>query len=130
MKKMVLCLVLFVLVVGMCGCSQSNETTIKNTFEETPLNLMEEYIENSKEVITTTYYEMSDGTWKTDEHTYQYRLVITGRLNNAAKDITYIILSNIENISFEQAWKASGLSSNSDDYFRAEDAVFVATKIG
>lgn len=91
---------------------------------------MEEYIENSKEVITTTYYEMSDGTWKTDQHTYQYRLVITGRLNNAAKDITYIILSNIENISFEQAWKASGLSSNSDDYFRAEDAVFVATKIG
>lgn len=127
---MVLCLVLFVFVVGMCGCSYSKETTIKNTFEETPLNLMEEYIENSKEVITTTYYEMSDGTWKTDEHMYQYRLVITGRLNNAAKDITYIILSNIENISFEQAWKASGLSSNSDDYFKVEDAVFVATKIG
>lgn len=130
MKKMVLCLVLFVLAVGICGCSQSNETTIKNTFEETPLDLMEEYVENSKEVITTTYYEMSDGTWKTDERTYQYRLVITGRLNNAAKDITYIILSNIENISFEQAWKASGLSSNSDDYFKVEDAVFVATKIG
>lgn len=127
---MVLCLVLFVLAVGICGCSQSNETTIKNTFEETPLDLMEEYVENSKEVITTTYYEMSDGTWKTDERTYQYRLVITGRLNNAAKDITYIILSNIENISFEQAWKASGLSSNSDDYFKVEDAVFVATKIG
>lgn len=130
MKKRILCILSFAFVVGIFGCSQSKETTIKNTFEETPLNLIEEYAENSKEVVSTTYYEMSDGTWKTDEHTYQYRLVITGRLNNAAKDITYIILSNIENISFEQAWKASGLSSNIDDYFKAEDAVFVAAKIG
>lgn len=130
MKKKILSIFLFVFVIGMFGCSQSKEATIKNTFEKTPLNLIEEYTENSKEVISTTYYEMSDGTWKTDEHTYQYRLIITGKLSNAAKNITYIILSNMENISFEQAWKASGLSSNQDDYFKAEDAVFVATKIG
>ena len=41
-----------------------------------------------------------------ENYAYTYRLVITGRLNNAEKDITYTILSNIENISFEQAWKA------------------------
>ena len=76
----------------------------------------------------TTYYEMSDGTWKTDDHTYQYKLVITGSLNNAVKDTTYTILSNAEDITFEQAWKASGLSSNLDDYFQIEDAVFVAIK--
>lgn len=33
-------------------------------------------------------------------------------------------------VSFEEAWKASGLSSNSNDYFKAEDAVFVAAKMG
>lgn len=73
---------------------------------------------------------MNDGTWRTDDYTYTYRLVITGRLNNAEKDITYTILSNIENISFEQAWKASGFSSYRGDYFNPEDAVFVATKMG
>ena len=73
----------------------------------------------------TTYYRMSNGTWKTDTHSYQYRLEITGRLNNAVADITYVYLSNIENISFDQAWKASGLSSNLDDYFTAEDALLV-----
>lgn len=72
-----------------------------------------------------TYYRMSDGTWKTDTHSYQYRLEITGRLNNAVADITYVYLSNIENISFAQAWKASGLSSNLDDYFSSEDALLV-----
>ncbi len=129
MKKFSICLLMFVIAFGMFGCSQNNETAIVNTFEQTPSDLIEEYVENAKEVISTTYYEMSDGTWKTDDHTYKYKLVITGRLNNAAKDITYTILSNIEYITFEQAWKASGLSSNMDDYFKAEEAIFVATQV-
>ena len=61
-------------------------------------------------------------------YTYKYRLEITGRLNNAVKDTTYIILSNIEGITFEQAWKASGLSSNMDDYFDPADAVFIGIR--
>lgn len=130
MKKIIIYLLIFAFAFGMFGCSQNKETTIVNTFEQTPSNLIEEYVKNSKEVISTTYYEMSDGTWKTDEYAYKYKLVITGRLSNAVRDITYTILSNIENISFEQAWKASGLSSNLDDYFAAEDAVFVATQMG
>lgn len=73
-----------------------------------------------------TYHELSDGTWETDGYSYQYQLVVWGRLHNAARDTTYTILSNIEEITFEQAWKASGLSSHLEDYFQAEDAVFVA----
>ena len=37
-------------------------------------------------------------------------------------------LSNIKEITFDQAWKASGLSSNMNDYFDVEDAKFVAMK--
>ena len=44
---------------------------------------------------------------------------------NAVKDSTYIYLSNKEDITFEQAWKASGLSSNMDDYFDIDEAVLV-----
>ena len=68
---------------------------------------------------------MSDGTWQCDGHIYKYRLEISGRLSNAVKDSTYIYLSNIEDITFEQAWKASGLSSNMDDYFDIDEAVLV-----
>lgn len=116
-------------VLGLVGCGKSKPESsaphIVNTFEATPIGIIEDSFAKSKVVTTKKYYEMSDGTWKTDEHTYKYRLEITGRLNNAEKDSTYVILSNIENITFEQAWKASGLSSNSDDYFKEEDAVFV-----
>lgn len=68
---------------------------------------------------------MSDGTWECDGHSYKYRLEISGRMNNAATDSTFIYLSNIKDITFEQAWKAAGLSSNTNDYFDAKDAVLV-----
>jgi len=34
-------------------------------------------------------------------------------------------VSNIKEISFEQAYKAAGISSNSEDYFSPEEAVLV-----
>ena len=75
-----------------------------------------------------TYYEMSDGTWKCGDHSYAYRLEICGKMPSAATDSTFVYLSNTENISFEQAWKAAGLSSFSSDYFSPEEAVLVELK--
>lgn len=72
-----------------------------------------------------TYYEMSDGTWQCEGHTYKYRLEISGRMEDAAVDSTFVYLSNLETITFDQAWKAAGLSSNTEDYFAVEDAVLV-----
>ena len=72
-----------------------------------------------------SYAKMNDGTWMCDGYTYAYRLEITGRMPNAARDSTFIYLSNIEEITFEQAFKASGVSSDLDDYFSPEEAVLV-----
>lgn len=72
-----------------------------------------------------TYCEMTDGTWTCDGYTYQNRLVIKGRLSNAACDSEYVYRSNLPDISFDQAWRAAGLSSNTNDYFSPDDAVLV-----
>ena len=72
-----------------------------------------------------TYYRNTDGTWQADGRNYKYRLEITGRMPNAAVDSTFVYLSNLETITFDQAWKAAGLSSSMSDYFKAEDAVLV-----
>ncbi len=80
------------------------------------------------ETITTelaAYDKMSDGTWQCEDRTYQYRLEISGRMHNAAVDSTFVYLSNRKEISFDQAWRAAGLSSNTDDYFSPEEAVLV-----
>ena len=68
---------------------------------------------------------MKDGTWTCNDITYKYRLEIKGRMPNAAGDSTFIYLSNRKNISFEQAWRASGLGSLSEDAFNVIDAVLV-----
>lgn len=85
-------------------------------------------VKNKFEGDFETYYEMDDGTWMCKGKSYKYRLEITGRLNNAAKDSTFIYLSNIEDISFDRAAMASGLSSNMADYFSPEEAVFIGWK--
>ncbi len=72
-----------------------------------------------------TYYELSDGTWQCDGYHYQYRLEIRGRMPSAVKDSLYVYLSNIEDISFQKAMMASGLSSNTEDYFSLDEAVLV-----
>ena len=74
---------------------------------------------------TKTYYELSDGTWECNGYIYKHKLEISGRMNNAAKDSTFVYLSNDKNITFEQAWKAAGFSSNMGDYFAVKDAVLV-----
>ncbi len=72
-----------------------------------------------------TYEELEDGTWTCEGYTYQYCITISGRMPNAAVNSTFTFLSNVPQISFEQAYKAAGISSNSEDYFSPEEAVLV-----
>ena len=112
MKKAILAAFPFLccLLIALAGCAKEDD--VKSTFDG-----------NMK-----TYYEMTDGTWLCDDTSYAYRLEIEGRLSNADCDTVYVYLSNRPEISFEEAWKASGLSSNLDDYFSPEEAVLVELK--
>lgn len=107
MKKMMAMVLIIVFALSLAGCTKDNKVN--------------EIIEGNWK----TYCEMEDGTWSCEDITYQYRLEIKGRLPNAACDSVYVYLSNLPDISFEQAYKASGLSSNTEDYFSVEEAVLV-----
>ena len=72
-----------------------------------------------------TYFRNTNGTWQVDGRNYKYRNVLTGRIPNAAQDTTFVYLSNLEHITFEQAYKAAGFSSNCADWFLIEDAILV-----
>ncbi len=124
MKKIIRITMITIMLLSLFGCSQKEPSVVK-IYEVTDPDYA---FENDEFVTMIKYYEMSDGTWKTDDYIYQYRLEITGRMGGAVKDSTFVFLSNIKDITFEQAWKASGFSSNMDDYFKEEDAKFVAVK--
>ena len=72
-----------------------------------------------------TYFRNTNGNWQVDGRNYKYRHVLTGRIPNAAQDTTFVYLSNLENITFEQAYKAAGFSDNCADWFLVEDAILV-----
>ena len=89
-----------------------------------PETIIKVYSASEKEGRLETYYELADGTWKTEEYHYQYRIELTGRMNNAASDSTFVCLSNFEDISFsEVAW--SMLSSNMADHLDRAEVVLV-----
>ena len=105
MKRMVLLCTLLAIAIAECA----KKAAVKNTIDG-----------NMK-----TYYEMADGTWMCDDHSYKYRLKINGRMPNAAVNSSFVYLSNIEEITFDQAYRAAGISSNADDYYSPEEAVLV-----
>lgn len=72
-----------------------------------------------------TYYRLSDGRWKADGRIYQYRHELVGKMPNSTMDSTFVYLSNLETISFEQAWQKSGFINDMQDCFTPEEAVLV-----
>lgn len=62
---------------------------------------------------------------KSNGNSYKYKLEVTGRVPNAVIDSTYVYLSNIDEIPFERAYKESGFSSSTADYFSVEEAVWI-----
>ncbi len=72
---------------------------------------------------------MSDGTWKCGDHIYRYRLEFSGNLNAQGKRPIIVYLSNLEQISQDRAWKASGLHYDSKDYFSIGEAVLVEMNV-
>ena len=120
--------------VGVAVCFLTNPITVDDHFgaeiyEPTPSEQIDEKYDNEEFVITKLHYENLDGEWVSEGYTYKYRLEITGRMNHAAKNTTFIVLSNTEDITFDQTWKASGLSSNMADYFDPAVSVIVGHKL-
>ena len=120
--------------VGVAVCFLTNPITADDHFgaeiyEPTPIEQIDEKYNNEEFVITKLHYENLDGEWVSEGYTYKYRLEITGRMNQAAKNTTFIVLSNTKDITFDQTWKASGLSSNMADYFDPAVSVIVGHKL-
>ena len=90
MKKMLI--ITGLLTVLLIGCGK---THITKTYEK-----------SESDGIIATYYEMNDGTWQCDDRTYQFRLELTGRMPNAESDSYYVVLTDNENLTFEDVSKS------------------------
>lgn len=123
-KYLCACLALLLLLsFSACGVEGekdpvTQETTVVRTFEMG---------ENENEHTWVTYYEMSDGTWKIDNYVYKYCFALSGEVPGTNLVWEFTVLSNREDLTFEDAFWASGFSSNLSDYFSPEEARIVRT---
>ena len=123
MRKTLLIFLALVSIVVLCACtpeemSEEQSLTVVQSFEKGT---------SGEDHIWTAYYKMSDGTWKTDTHAYKYCLELSGKAPGAGLVWEFIVLSNREDLTFDDVFWASGFSSDSSAYFSPEDAVIVRT---
>lgn len=119
MRRILVLMFTIICIFSLVGCGSKNVNETSSQAAQT----VQKYPETDTDL--KTYIENKDGTWQCGEYTYKYKIEIEGRMPNAACNTTFVYLSNLETISFEQAWKAAGFSSNTEDYFDVEDAVLV-----
>ena len=126
---------ILLIVVFFVGCGKPKSEPVENTSIESVISenvqdvssKEETDVEPSVEEETklSSYNQADDGTWEYGGYKYKYRLEIVGRMPNSACDTRIVFLSNIEEIPFDRAWKAAGLSSNMDDYFSPDEAMCI-----
>lgn len=85
------------------------------------------YNQSEKDGVVKTYYEMKDGTWKCDDITYQFRLELNGKMPNAADESHYVVLTDNDDLTFEDVSK-SQYSSSIEDGRIMEGSVIVEMK--
>lgn len=98
MRKIIMSLALCALLFTGCGKSD-----IAKTYEQ-----------SEQDGIIKTYYEMKDGTWQCEDTTYQFRLKLDGRMPNSELDSCFVVLTNNENLTFEEVSKSLYISSFED----------------
>ena len=75
------------------------------------------------ENLADIYQELKDGTWKCEDTVYPYRLELSGTLPNARVDSHYVVLSQREDVTFEEVsqWMLSSVTPfDSVDYVLVE----------
>lgn len=82
------------------------------------------YIPEEGNGICYEYYQKPGGEWYVNGNTYNNRIVLNGRMSCAACDSEYVVLTNDENLSFNEVAK-SIYSNNSKNWLEPRKAVVV-----
>ncbi len=71
--------------------------------EEEAEAIVSEIISYNDDFKAEAYHQNEDGSWSYMGRNYHYRLMLTGTLPNAAADSFYVVLSEYDDITFEDA---------------------------
>lgn len=91
-KFLKLCMPVLMLLLIVLGISSRKKDII-----------VEENFPGDEIIIKKSRFK--DSMWHTDKYSYKYKLHLTGKLPKADEDIIFVVLSNNENITFDDISK-------------------------
>ena len=126
-KSRYLLVSLFVLGGIFCMSIEGKGKVNNVRVKESVNNIIQEkkhYIPNGTNGVWYEYYQTKDGRWSVNGKKYNFRLVLDGRMPNAAIDTEFVVLTNDRNLSFHDV-NQSIVSSDSNDNLYPEIACVV-----
>jgi hypothetical protein len=109
--------------VGTTGCTKKDKEGTKITSES------KENKKSNVNIVKRVYKEYTEdemGLWESDGFTYQYKKDLKGNVPDTDEEITFVILTNDDSVTFEQVFN-SMYSSNQDD--RLDDSMTLVVEI-
>ncbi len=119
MKRVIRIICLLVCFLAMSGCGSSADST-----ENSEDAIIRTYEKSDEDGRVHTYYELSDGRWKTGDCYYQDRVILSGRFHNAKSDVVLVCLSNLDDITFSDL-EDDFFSSDSRKHYSVEEVALV-----
>ena len=112
MKKIYfgLCILLVAIVVALV-ISANNGNAVKKD----GLTCKDSATNNSMSGELVSYVKNNNGTWRAEGKNYKSKITLKGKLPSSDKEVTYVVLTNDSNITFDEVAK-SYYSSNSSEH--------------
>ena len=127
-KSLVAVIATLLIVVAAAGCTFTGAA--ENIGEGRIREAFESQIRSDNDSGILAHYSAQNGFWVTEDgKEYRYQYTLTGRMNNAVMDTTFIVLSNQEKVTFEQCVRDI-FSSNLDEHFKPEETIITAMYAG
>ena len=82
-------------------CRPKEDSTMDIMWHEDFRNSFKNTYSKERKLILHTYHQLADSTWKSYQYYYKYLLELSGEVNH--RPITFYVLSNVDNITFEEA---------------------------
>ena len=127
-KSLVSIIIVLLIAVAAAGCTFTGAA--ENVGEDRIEEAFESQLRSDTDSGILVPCSVQNGIFVTEDgREYQYRYVLTGRINNAVMDTTFVVLSNQESMTFEQCVQDI-FSSNSEEHFPPEESVIASMYAG
>lgn len=129
-KHLILTILSVIILFGISIYLGRPGPEIEVTYQKTASDKIEDAISEGKVDVIKTYYKMDDGTYTVENYSvvYKDRVELVGN-PGGSKTVTLVVLTNIEEVTFDEAWQDVMESDEYNTVLNPKESIVVAMRI-